>query len=392
MRKILMLSPCDIFPPIHGSSITIYNTIKYLSKTNLLTVLLSHLYSQNGSIDLIHPNLKIHYCKSILLDRLGYKSLFFNFYYLKSAYEFMKKSNSDIIQCELLWTVPFGILLKKMFNKPLILVEENVEYLKFKQFDIPYHVALFVKKLEKMSCKLADKIIAVSQVDKNYLMKLYGIPEKKITVISHCVDANIFKYSEEKRSFVRNKFEIKNNDIVLTFVGKLDYIPNIKAVEYIAKKISPVIIRGYPGTKFLIIGQNYEHLMYYASQNIIFTGFIDSRADISPNLSDYLSASDIVLVPLDSGSGTRLKILEAAACSRPVVSTRIGVEGEDFVKNKEILVTDKVDSEFIANVMKLIKNKRLRYEIGDNARKKVIEKYIWEKEIAKFEKIYEEVS
>ena len=177
----------------------------------------------------------------------------------------------------------------------------------------------------------------------------------------------------------------------MTFVGKLDYLPNIKAVEYIAKEIYPVVIKKEQNLKFLIIGQNYEHLMYYANQNFIFTGFVDSRANISLNLSDYLSASDIVLVPLDSGSGTRLKILEAAACSRPVVSTRIVAEGEDFAENKEILITDKVDSEFTASVIKLIENKELRCKIGENARKKSMKKYIWKKEIDKFEEIYEEL-
>ena len=81
----------------------------------------------------------------------------------------------------------------------------------------------------------------------------------------------------------------------------------------------------------------------YGRDGLIFTGFVDARArhepgrrgGIDPNLSDYLSASDVVLVPLDSGSGTRLKILEAAANARPVVSTRIGAEGQVFLDGED---------------------------------------------------------
>jgi glycosyltransferase involved in cell wall biosynthesis len=108
-------------------------------------------------------------------------------------------------------------------------------------------------------------------------------------------------------------------------------------------------------------------------------------------LSDYLSASDVVLVPLDSGSGTRLKIVEAAANARPVVSTHIGAEGQSFVNGEEILLTDEVDQAFVAATLRLLADADLRERLGRAAREKVLAQYSWRAQVGKMEQVYEEL-
>lgn len=125
----------------------------------------------------------------------------------------MKSCGSDVIQCELLWS---GFLLKKRFGRPLVLVDRNVEYLKFRQMGRVLY-SNFVGKLEKVGCERADRIVVVSEVDKASLMRLYGLPEEKIRVIRNCADPDIFKFSEEGRSFVRNMYGVGAETMVLTF-------------------------------------------------------------------------------------------------------------------------------------------------------------------------------
>jgi len=276
-----------------------------------------------------------------------------------------------------------GILLKNKFNKPLVFVDHNVEYLKFKEVGKLVY-SFLLQAIEKYCCEEADKIVVSSEIDRSHIAELYNIPEEKIRVIHNCTDPEVFKYNEEGRDSIRKKYGIGSETIVITFFGKLDYIPNVKAVRYIANIIYPIITEKYPKSRFLIMGDNYEPLLKYKRKNMIFTGYVN-------DLSDYLSASDIVIVPLDSGSGTRLKVLEAASCSRPIVSTEKGVEGQDFLNHKEIIVTEKVDLNFNEGILKLIEDEQLRKKLGKNARKKIETKYNWEKEIIKFEKIYEEL-
>jgi glycosyltransferase involved in cell wall biosynthesis len=98
-----------------------------------------------------------------------------------------------------------------------------------------------------------------------------------------------------------------------------------------------------------------------------------------------------VLVPLDSGSGTRLKIVEAASNARAVVSTRIGAEGQIFRDGQEILLTDEVDQAFIDATLRLLADADLRERLGHAARAKVLAQYSWRAQIRKMESIYQEL-
>jgi len=386
MKKILVLAPFNLFPPAHGGSTTVYYLIRDISKNNRVFVLLNYLHTLRGKIDLAHQNLQIQYCPESVFNRLGAKLTLLNLHYFAKAYEIAKNFDMDVIHCEILWTAFAGIFLKNKFRKPLLLVAHNVEYLKFKSMGAPKFLTFFLKKIEGIACRSADKIAVVSKIDKDHLIKLYNIQDDRIEIISHNPDLNVFKYNEQGAEAIKRKYAIDGRSVILTFVGNLEYAPNKNAVMYISERIYPTIVKKYPYAKFIIIGQKYENVLKYKKENMIFTGYLDTS-----DLIAHLSASDIVLVPIDSGSGIRRKILDAAACSRAIVSTAKGAEGLSFINNKEILITSDIDSEFVKMVMKLIEDENLRQTIGENSRRKIEEKYSWEKEVDKFEKIYEEV-
>lgn len=389
--KVLMLAPCDVFPPVDGNSTNIYNIIKYVPERSKLFVLLSRVFSQGGDIDLLHPNLSISYCPESRFDQFKYKSFLFNPHYYRAALELMSRTQADIIQCQVLFTCLAGYLLKKRYGRPMVLVQENVEYLKYKRIGSSAPSTYLLRTLEEFGCRVADKIVAVSEADKRFMKEIYDVPDSKIEVVHHCADAELFRYDEEGRRTVRKLHSLSPDEIVLTFVGKLDTIPNARAVRYIAEQICPAILAKQPATTVFIIGQNYEQLLDWKRDKMVFTGFVSTGRDSHPNMTDYLSASDIVIIPLDSGSGTRLKILEAAACSRPIVSTEIGAEGLDFMRGEEILLTRDVDEEFIELVLGLIQNKARRQSLGERARHKVLSRYSWEREVAKFDRLYQQL-
>jgi len=391
MYKILLLSPCDIFPPVDGNSMNIYNIVKYLCRKNQLSVLLSPVFSQGGEVDIAHPNLEISYVPPTWLDGLKYRSIFINPYYYSAAWKVAQHFQPDLIQCQVLYTTPAGGLLKKRLKKPLVLVQENVEYLKYKRFGASPILLHLLRAFEAAACRMADKIVAVSPVDKEFMVKIYGVPKEKIHVIQHCVDPEVFKYRPEGRQIVRERHGISPSDYILTFVGKLDTIPNAVAVRYISERIYPAILAEYPQTAFFIIGQNYAPLLHYQKERMVFIGFVSNHKDLSPNLIDYLSASDIVIIPLDSGSGTRVKILEAVACSRPIVSTVIGAEGLSFQDGQDMLLSEAVDEKFIDLILELMRDKSRREELGQRARERIIEEYNWEREIERYEEVYQEI-
>jgi glycosyltransferase involved in cell wall biosynthesis len=391
VRKILVLSPSDIFPPVDGNSENIYHIVKYLAPRSILGVLLSRVFSQGGPVDISHPNLTVRYCPSSVFDRFQYKSLLFNPYYFKAANDLMRAIDADVIQCQVLFTFLVGWFLKRRYGKPLVLVQENAEYVKQVKFEAPRYVTWILKWLESLACQVADRIVAVSEVDKQHMVDLYGVPEERIHVINHCADDEVFKYDKDGRARAREALGIGPDDLVLTYVGKMDAPHNTKATQYIAERIYPVVTERYPDSWFMIVGQNYEHLLEYKRDRLFFTGFVSSRRDEWPNLPDYLSATDIVIVPMDRGSGTRLKILEAAACARPIVSTDIGAEGLEFADGEEILLTRDVDDTFIQFVLDLMGDEGRRESLGRRARERLLARYSWEREVSRFEEVYREL-
>jgi len=391
MRKILVLSPCDIFPPVHGSSTAIYHTLQFLAETNRVSALLCKLYSQHGEPDLTAPTLTLRYSPESPLDRLGYKGLLFNPLYYRAAWQVAREFRPDLIQAELLWTAPAALWLRRRLGVPVVLMQENVEYQKFVRFGMTSPLLKVIKELESRACRAADRVVALSEVDRDFMIDLYGVPPERFAIIPHGVDPDLFAYRPEGAAAARRALGLPADVPILTFVGKLDYLPNARAVGYIAEQIAPAVWARYPEARFVLIGQGAEGLGRYAREGIIFTGFVDARAGVRPNLSDYLSASDVVLVPLDSGSGTRLKIVEAASNARAVVSTRIGAEGQDFVDGEEILLTDAVDEAFTAAVLRLLGDADLRARLGRAARAKVLARYSWRAQVNKMEQVYREL-
>lgn len=401
MRKVLVLSPCDAFPPVHGSSTAIYHTLQYLSETNQVSALLSYLYSQRGQVDLDSPNLTVRYCRESAIDRLGYKGLIFNPAYYRAAWQTARAFQPDVIQAELLWTAPAALWLRRRLRPrrgpaegrvPVVLMQENVEYQKFVRFGMTSPLLKLIKWLEGWACRAADRVVALSEVDRDFMIDLYNVPPERFALIPHGVDPGLFDYRPQGAAAVRQKLGLAGGVPLLTFVGKLDYVPNVRAVEYIAERIAPAVWARHPEAKFVIVGQGAEALPQFGREGLIFTGFVDARPSSRPNLSDYLSASDVVLVPLDSGSGTRLKIVEAAANARPVVSTHIGAEGQDFVDGEDILLTDEVDETFVEATLRLLADPDLGERLGRNARARVLARYSWRAQVAKMEQVYDQLA
>ncbi len=391
MKKILLLSPFNLFPPASGGSMAIYLTLKYLSKVNNVHALITHLDSPKGERDLFHPNLEVRYCPRSLFDQLRAISILFNPYYFKVGYEIAKNRQFDVIQCEILWTAFAGIYLKKRFQLPLILVQHDVQFLKFKSFRKLIFLPYLVKKIEGIACNAADKIVALSQEDKTRLTDLYDIAPNKVKVISLYSDLDVYRYNDNGVRNIRKKYGLDKNGAIVTFIGNLRYTPNKLAVKNIREKIYPLVVDRHPATKFLIIGQTSEDILNkydkYNKKNLFFTGHLGTE-----DLIDHLSASDVVIVPTDSVSGQRRKILEAAACARAIISTSNGAEGLDFVPGSEILVTENVDQEFVEGVIKLIEDEELRKVIGSNAYRKAKKKYNWRIMVEEFNKLYQEVT
>jgi polysaccharide biosynthesis protein PslH len=229
-------------------------------------------------------------------------------------------------------------------------------------------------RAEQSYARRADHVLTVSDHDKTFFS--HYVPEKRITTIPTGVDVDYFSPCFE---------EEQDQDIV--FVGSMDWLPNEDAAFYFCEQILPRIRKQLPNTTFWIVGRRpsgrLQNELGREGNGVKVTGTVD---DVRP----YLRRGAVVVVPLRVGSGTRLKIFEAMACGKAVVSTTLGAEGLPVTPGVDIVLADDPE-EFARNVIELCRDASRRREIASQARRLVEERYSWRIVANHFQAVLEQV-
>ncbi|GAJ23971.1 unnamed protein product, partial [marine sediment metagenome] len=187
-------------------------------------------------------------------------------------------------------------------------------------------------------------------------------PESKVAVIPNGVDIRYFESSAEAKSMERPE--------ALLFIGSMAYAPNQDAVFFFHREVWPLLEANFPDLKWWIVGRDPSaEVQSLASTNIRVTSWVE---DVRP----YMAASQAMVVPLRSGGGSRLKILEAMAARLPVVSTTIGAEGLSVSDGKDILLADE-SRQFADTVTRLFQEPSLAQRMRTNGRHLVEARYDW---------------
>ncbi len=201
---------------------------------------------------------------------------------------------------------------------------------------------------EKAVVQRFDHVIAVSEHDRK-LMSGWVDPQR-VTVVPTGVDLQEYKPDPSDRE----------PESVVMFVGAMDWEPNIDAMEYFCEQVWPTVLAVVPETKLRIVGRNPDHrVQSLASNSVEVTGRV-------PAVIDHLREAALVVVPLRIGGGTRLKIYEAMAAGKAVVSTSVGAEGLDVHDGRDIVLADEPGA-FAESIIKLLRNRDLRKRYESSA-------------------------
>jgi glycosyltransferase involved in cell wall biosynthesis len=168
----------------------------------------------------------------------------------------------------------------------------------------------------------------------------------------------------------------------IVFTGLMTYWPNADGVGYFIRDILPTIRKSLPDATFTAVGWGLrEELRPLLGNGVVHTGWV---ADVRP----YLAAASLAVVPLRTGSGTRLKILEALAMGKAVVSTSVGCEGLDVQDGKHLLIAD--DSKaFADSVVRLLRDPVEAAALGSRGRALVESLYGWDQSAAELERFHQ---
>jgi glycosyltransferase involved in cell wall biosynthesis len=216
-------------------------------------------------------------------------------------------------------------------------------------------------RYERDICRRAAQVIAVSPVDRDVMRELFGL--ERVRDVATGVDIEYFQPPPSPPRI---------SDLV--FVGSMDWMPNIHAVQEFVSQILPLIRRRRPDCSMVIVGRDPApeiRALAEADPNIRVTGTV-------PDVRPYLWGAGVSIVPIYIGGGTRLKIYESMAARVPVVSTSVGAEGLAIDPPRNIRIADEPQA-FADACLELLENEAERERIRDEAWRMVASKFSWEK-------------
>lgn len=210
-------------------------------------------------------------------------------------------------------------------------------------------------------CRQMNLILATSMRDCEGMLQWRGVPA--CVVIPNGVDTTYFVSGEQDDNQPSN---------TVLFTGTMNYSPNTEAMLYFVDEIWPLIQERMPAALLQIVGHSPppEIVKLARLPNVAVLGSV-------PDVRPYLAAAQVVVAPLRIGGGTRLKILEAMAMARAVVSTSLACEGLDVQHGRHLLVAD-TPLTFAESVCELLSNASRRAAMGKEGRQLVQESYDWQ--------------
>ena len=205
-----------------------------------------------------------------------------------------------------------------------------------------------------------DLVAAISPVDKTVFDKMTGGRANAVSITAG-VDIDEIRPSDTS---------IEKGEVV--FVGSFDWHPNVDGALWLIEKVWPKVLGKFPSAHLSLVGRKPPpYLEKAAGKNISITGRVES-------VEEFIQKATCIVVPLWIGSGMRLKILEAFAYGKAVVSTSLGAEGIEAIDGEHIIIRDDPD-QFALAVIDILTNEKIRNKISSNARTLVEMKYSWKK-------------
>jgi sugar transferase (PEP-CTERM/EpsH1 system associated) len=227
-----------------------------------------------------------------------------------------------------------------------------------------------VRRTERQAWKQFDGCVVTSE--RELAQVASAVPGKLVAMVPNGVNLEEFKPQPTPKA------------AGLVFTGLMSYRPNVDAVTYFVREVLPLIHRVRPDETFTIVGWGLTgEVRALLGPRVIATSSV-------PDVKPYLAGAAAVVAPIRMGSGTRLKVLEALAMARPLVSTSLACEGLDLEPGRDLLVADD-PMRFAAAVIRVLEDKDLATRLGAAGRKAVESRYGWDACGARLETLHDEV-
>lgn len=208
-----------------------------------------------------------------------------------------------------------------------------------------------LNRFEAWACRSVDRVIAVSTADATLLNRYLPPDRPRIEPIPNCIDIEEWAQPAVAISGPLPRFD-------LVFTGKMDYRPNVDGMLWFVEMVWPYILKARPETTLAIVGKNPagEILNLSTKKGVTVTGFVSQ-------IATYVWGAKVIIMPLRMGSGTRLKMVQALAAGKAIVSTTLGAEGFSVISGEHLILADS-EEQFAHSIINLLTDKSELARLG----------------------------
>jgi len=396
--RVLLVCNKSPYPPKEGGPIAMNaivegliragHSVKILAiNTNKYFVDLKNIpesYIKNTRLETIYIDLSINPAeafKNLFSTKSYHIERFISEDFKQKLSTILQEENFDIVQFESLFVTPYFDTVRQYSDAKVVLRAHNIEHLIWERIarncKNPIkkiylgHLYRTLKKYELSIIEQVDGIAAITYEDSEFFAKSSS---------STPVIDIPFGINPEQYKLVNIQPEFPS----LFHLGSMNWMPNLEGIRWFLQNVWPHVNREFPDLKFWLAGRMMpDWLIKVGLANVEVVGEVDDA-------SEFMQSKMVMIVPLFSGSGIRIKIIEGMALQRPIISTSIGAEGIRYNNGKDIIIADSVE-EFINAIRKCVSDQNYCTQIGTNARKLIEEKHNNDKLIERLTEFYKKI-
>lgn len=375
VEKIRILQLCNkfIYPPKDGGAIGIFNYTKAFSRLGHEVTVLAMNTSKHPfdllqlpedvkslaqwiSVD-IDNSLKITAALYNLIQGRSYHiSRFISAAFNDKLIELLHQKEFDIIQIEGLYLSPYVETIRAFSLAKIVMRSHNIEH------EIWQRIANNEKSIFKKSyLKILASQLKTYEVKRlNKYDMVTAVTDRDALILKNLgceLPIHVCPAPYDEMALASNKKQIEWPSVF--FVGALDWLPNQEGLNWFILKVWPLVLTKCPDLKLYIAGRNASHEHLPQVNNCILVGEVE-------NAYDFMNSKGIMIVPLLSGSGIRVKIIEGMALGKTIVTTSIGAEGIPCKDGQNILIADSIEL-FAEKIIQCVNERIFFTVIGDNA-------------------------
>ena len=396
--NILLLCNKSPFPPSEGGPMAMNSvvmglleaghTVKVLAfNSNKYHVDIENIpqdYREKTRIEFIDVNLGINpkeAFKNLFSDESYHVKRFISKEFRKRLVEILKEEKFDIVQLEMIYMAPYIETIREHSEAKIVLRAHNVEHKIWERiakktffFAKRWYINHLVRTLRKYEMGILDKvdgIAAITYTDAAFFRRVTATP-----VIDIPFGVDIEKFDPV--------FEVGDAP-TFYHIGSMNWMPNEEGIKWFLRNVWDEVQEREPEAKLYLAGRNMpKWLLKTKKKNVFVVGEV-------PDAHQFVNQNNIAIVPLFSGSGMRIKIIESMALGKTVITTMIGAEGIQYTEYEDLILADN-KHKMIENICRLYRHPEEAEAIGLNARRLIEELYDNKKIINRLVIFYNEIT